>query len=291
MEDLKRLGKTEVLVPSIGFGTWGIGGFETPRHSLDDYYVTIIHKAIDLGLWLIDTAEYYAKGHSEELVGQAIKNYHREDVFIVTKVWYTNLRYDDIIRAANKSLKRLGTNYIDLYLVHWPNPSIPLKETMKAMELLVREGLVRFIGVSNFSVELLEEARSHLSREDIVANEVKYSILDRGIEKEALPYCQREGITVIAYTPLEKGKVAKEKVLVDVGNKYGKTAVQVALNWLISKDTVIAIPKAAKEEHIMEIAGAMGWRLSRKDIEFLDRVYEQQNILKLDIKHNFREDS
>jgi len=246
MRDVKKLGKSDVLVPSIGFGTWGIGGFEIPDYTFDNHYVAIIRKAIDLGLWLIDTAEYYAKGHSEELVGQAIKSYPRDEVFIVTKVWYTNLSYDDVIKAAKKSLKRLETSYIDLYLIHWPNPFIPLKETMKAMEFLVKEGLVRFIGVSNFNVDLMEEARSYLSREDIVANEVKYSILDRDIERDILPYCQKERITVIAYTPLEKGKVAKEKVLADIGRKYGKTATQVALNWLISKDNVIGNSKSCK---------------------------------------------
>ena len=273
MKDSKRLGKTDELIPAIGLGTWGIGGFEFPDYSMDDYYIRIIRRAIELGLSLIDTAEYYARGHSEELVGAAIKDFSREDVFIITKVWYANLRYEDVLKAARMSLKRLGVDYIDLYLIHWPNPSIPLKETMKAMEKLVNDGLVRHIGVSNFNVPLMEEARSYLSREDIVANEVKYSILDRRVENDVLPYCSKEGITVIAYTPLEKGKVARESVLKDIGIKYRKTAVQVALNWLISKDNVIAIPKTSKEERLVEFSGAMGWRLRKEDVELLEKYY------------------
>ena len=274
MKDLKILGKTKEYVPAIGLGTWGIGGYEMPDYSKDDHYVRIVRRAIELGLYLIDTAEYYGKGHAEEIVGSAIKDVPRDEVFIVTKVWYTNLRYDDVLKAARRSLKRLGVDYIDLYLIHWPNPAIPLRETMKAMEKLVNMGLVRYIGVSNFDVPLMEEARSYLSREDIVANEFKYSILDRRAERSVLPYCMRERITFIAYTPLEKGKVAQEKLLLDVGRKYGKTAVQVALNWLISKENVIAIPKTSKEERLVEFSEAMGWRLSKEDLELLNEHYK-----------------
>jgi diketogulonate reductase-like aldo/keto reductase len=273
LKDIKMLNRTGANIPSIGLGTWGIGGYGVPDHSKDKDYIAILKKAMELGLRLIDTAEYYGGGHTEELVGEAIKEFPRDEVFIITKVWGTNLRHDDLIRAAIRSLKRLQTNYIDLYLVHWRNYSIPLKETMKAMERLIDRGIVTYIGVSNFEVPDIEEARYELSKYDIVANEVKYSILDRSAEKEILPYCQREGITLIAYTPLEKGRVAKEAVLTEVGRKYGKTAVQVALNWLISKDVVVAIPKASREDHLVELVGSMNWRLSESDINYLNRVY------------------
>ena len=270
-KDLKELNRTGCKVPAIGLGTWKIGGSMTPDHSQDDLAIKALRHGISLGMWLIDTAEIYGGGHAEELVGEAIKIFNREKIFIVTKVWETNLRYDDVLKAAKRSLKRLKTNYIDLYLIHWPNPRIPLSETMKAMEKLVSDGLVRYIGVSNFSVELMEEARSYLSKEDIVVNQVKYNVYDRSIERDILPYCQKEGITLMAYTPLAKGSVSTDKTLIEIGRKYGKTAAQVALNWLISKDMVIAIPKAVRIEHIEENAGAMGWRLSEEDIRYIEQ--------------------
>lgn len=270
-KDLKELNRTGCKVPAIGLGTWKIGGSMTPDHSQDDLAIKALRHGISLGMWLIDTAEIYGGGHAEELVGEAIKIFNREKIFIVTKVWETNLRYDDVLKAAKRSLKRLKTNYIDLYLIHWPNPRIPLSETMKAMEKLVSDGLVRYIGVSNFSVKLMEEARSYLSKEDIVVNQVKYNVYDRSVERDILPYCQKEGITLMAYTPLAKGSVSTDKTLIEIGRKYGKTAAQVALNWLISKDMVIAIPKAVRIEHIEENAGAMGWRLSEEDIRYIEQ--------------------
>ncbi|MGQ4832770.1 MAG: aldo/keto reductase [Candidatus Asgardarchaeia archaeon] len=271
--DLKELNKTGVKVPAIGFGTWGIGGRMTPDYSHDKEAVEAIRYAIKLGMWLIDTAEIYGAGHSEELVGEAIKDFERDQVFIVTKVWETNLRYDDVIKAAKRSLSRLKSKYIDLYLVHWPSTRVPISETMKAMEKLVDDGLIRFIGVSNFDVDLMEEARAALSKTDIVVNQVKYNLYDRSVENDVLPYCQKERITLMAYTPLAKGSLAREPLLIEIGKKYGKTAAQVALNWLISKDMVIAIPKALDKKHIEENAGAMGWRLSVDDLKMLDSSF------------------
>ncbi|MHA1596075.1 MAG: aldo/keto reductase [Candidatus Asgardarchaeia archaeon] len=233
-----------------------------------------MRKAVSLGMWLIDTAEFYGAGHAEEVVGMAIEAFDRDEVFVVTKVWHTNLRYNDVIKAAERSLKRLKTDYIDLYLVHWPNPNIPLRETMKAMEKLVEDGMVLYVGVSNFDVSLMEEARSYFSHTDIVANQVKYNLLDRNVEKDVLPYCQEERITLIAYTPLEKGLLANDPFLSEIGKKYGKTSAQVALNWLISKDMVVAIPKAIEMEHIEENAGAMGWQLSEEDMKLIDEKFK-----------------
>ncbi len=273
VNDLKRLGKIDVWVPAIGIGTWGIGGYSYPDYSLDSYYIEVLRYGISLGMWLVDTAEYYGGGHTEELVGEAIKVFPREEVLIVTKVWGTHLRYDDVLKAARNSLRRLNISYIDLYLVHWPNPSIPLRETMKAMEKLWYEGLARFIGVSNFSLIELKEARSYLNKTDIVVNQVKYSLLDRRVEKDLLPYMEKEGILLMAYTPLEKGVLAKDPRLAEIGKKYGKTAAQVALNWLIYKENVMVIPKAANKKHLEENAGAMGWRLAREDYEYISRLF------------------
>ncbi|MCS7133582.1 MAG: aldo/keto reductase [Candidatus Caldarchaeum sp.] len=278
----KILGKTGESVAAIGLGTWGIGGREVADYSNDDKAVEAIRYAVELGMNHIDTAEIYAAGHSEELVGEAVKIYPRDEVFIATKVWPSNLRYDDVLRACRRSLERLRMKYVDLYMVHWPNPRIPVEETMKAMEKLVKDGLVRYIGVSNFDVPLLERAIEACKSEEIVSNQVVYSLAERGIEADVLPFCERNGITVVAYTPLGKGRIAVEarqrtsrgRVLADIAERYGKTPNQVALNWVIYKPNVITIPKSINKEHIQENAGGAGWRLAEEDYEQLSKTWK-----------------
>jgi len=270
---LKALGKSEVRIPSIGMGTWGIGGYGTRDTSRDKEAVEALQQGIELGMWLIDTAEMYGAGHSEELVGQAIKDSPREKVFIISKVLNTHLEYKEVIKACQRSLERLQTDFIDLYLIHFPSYRIPLEETMGAMENLVEQGLVRFIGVSNFPLNLMKEAQGYLGKTEIQANEVKYNLKCRYDEKDLLPYCQRERVTLIAYTPLEEGSLADNKLLQEVGKKYGKTAAQVALNWLICKENVITIPKAVNLRHLQENAEAMGWRISQEDLAQLSAAF------------------
>jgi diketogulonate reductase-like aldo/keto reductase len=277
----KSLGKTGESVAAIGLGTWNMGGRESPDYRDDERLIEAIRYAVELGMNHIDTAEMYAAGHAEELVGEAVKQFSRDEVFIATKVWPSNLRYEDVIRSCRRSLERLQLKYVDLYMVHWPNPRIPLQETMKAMEKLVKDGLVRYIGVSNFDVELLEEAMNALKREEIVANQVKYSLEAREVERELIPFCERNGITVTAYTPLGKGRIPAEaasntpegKILAEMAQRYGKTPVQIALNWVIWRPNVITIPKAARKEHLEENAGAAGWRLTEEDYKRLSAAY------------------
>ena len=273
--DLKVLGGTGVKVPAIGMGTWGIGGYSSKDSAHDDEAVLALRRGIELGMYLIDTAEMYGAGHAEEVVGEAIKPFPREEVFIVSKVLPANLHYADVIRAAQESLKRLQTDWIDLYLIHFPNPTIPLRETMEAMQKLVELKLIRYIGVSNFDVSLIEEARSYLSKNDIAVNQVEYSLLERSIEREVLPYSIERRITVMAYTPLGMGKLSRNEFLQELGKKYQKTAAQVALNWLIAKENVVAIPKAINISHLEENAGAMGWRLGGDDAEHISAYFSQ----------------
>ena len=244
--DLKELAKTSVQVPAIGMGTWGIGGYSYPDSSHDSEAIRALRRGFELGMCLIDTAEMYGAGHAEEIVGEAIKPFPREQVFIVSKVLPENLHYAHVIEAAEKSLKRLQTDYRDLYLIHSPNPRIPLRETMEAMEKLVERDLVRYIGVSNFDVSQMEETISYLCKNDMVVNQVEYSLLDRSVERDVLPYCTQQQVTVMAYTPLAKGRLSRNEFLRRIGQKYEKSATQVALNWLIAKENVIAIPKAIK---------------------------------------------
>jgi diketogulonate reductase-like aldo/keto reductase len=277
----KSLGKTGESVAAIGLGTWNMGGRESPDYRDDERLIEAIRYAVELGMNHIDTAEMYAAGHAEELVGEAVKQFSRDEVFIATKVWPSNLRYEDVIRSCRRSLERLQLKYVDLYMVHWPNPRIPLQETMKAMEKLVKDGLVRYIGVSNFDVELLEEAMNALKREEIVANQVEYSLEAREVERELIPFCERNGITVTAYTPLGKGRIPAEaasntprgKILAEMAQRYGKTPVQIALNWVIWRPNVITIPKAARKEHLEENAGAAGWRPTEEDYKRLSAAY------------------
>ena len=271
--DLKVLGKSEIRIPSIGMGTWGIGGYGVRDISTDKEAVAALQRGIELGMWLIDTAELYGAGHSEEVVGQAIKDFRREEVLIISKVHDKHLRYHEVIKACQESLQRLQTAYIDLYLIHFPNYRVPLKETMGAMEELVEQGVVRYIGVSNFPLSLMKEAQGYLSKAEIQANQVKYNLKCRYVEEDLLPYCQREGITLIAYTPLEEGSLAGNKLLQEVGKGYGKSAAQIALNWLIYREGVITIPKAINLRHLEENAGAMGWRMRQEDFEWLSSAF------------------
>jgi diketogulonate reductase-like aldo/keto reductase len=274
--EYKELGKTGEKIPALGLGTWGIGGFSYPDYSNDELAIEIIRFAVEIGMNFIDTAEMYGAGHSEELVGEAIKGI-RDKVFIATKVLPTNFRYEDVIKACERSLRRLKTSYIDLYQLHWPNPSIPIEETMRAMERLANEGKIRYIGISNFSVEETIEAMNALSKYEIVSNQVEYSLLVRDIEKDLLDFCRKNKITVIAYSPLARGELLKGKYyefLSKIGKKYNKTAAQVALNWLIIKENVVAIPKAFSKAKIVENMGAYGWKLSDEDLKAIDEFFK-----------------
>jgi len=260
----------EKKVSPIGLGTWMMGGgFWQPDYSQDELIVNVITYALSKGINLIDTAEMYGGGHTEELVGRAIRNFEREEIFIITKVWPTNLEPENLIKSARKSLERLNSKYIDALLIHWPNPSIPIRKSLTAMEQLVDEGIVRCIGVSNFDVRLLEEAMNYAKKHEIKINEIEYSVLNKSAEYDIIPFCEKNNIKVIAYTPLAKGRVKGIKLLEDIGKKYGKTPIQVALNYVMRR--AIPIPKASKKEHIDEILGALGWELSNEDYEEIRR--------------------
>lgn len=264
-----------VRIPVLGLGTWGMGGRLTPDTSRDEEEVAALRAGINLGMTHIDTAEEYGAGHAEELVGEAIEPYDRGDLFITTKVWRTHLRYDDLVSSMEASLRRLDVDYVDLYLVHWPNPEVPLRDTMRALEHCADEGYTWFIGVSNFSAPLLAEAQSYLRDHRLVADQVEYSLMEQSPERELLPYCQENDVMLIAYTPLAKGRLAKPRnaVLDFLAEKYEKTQAQVALNWLISQEKVVAIPKASRLEHLRDNVGAVGWRLSEEDFRKLSEAF------------------
>ena len=263
--DRKELGSTGEKVSAIGLGTWNI------RDS--NRMVEAIVKAVELGLDMVDTAEMYGDGSAEETVGRAIRLVGRDNIFITTKIMPDRFRDEHLVfKAVEASLKRLGIKEADLILVHWPVEDISVARMMKIMEKVADKGYTRYIGVSNFHVEHMEEALITLSKYDIVVNQVRYSVLDKSIEDRLLPYMIRNKITVQAYTPLERGRVVNNQVLIELGRKYAKTSVQVALNYLISHQYVTTIPKTERVDRVVEYKGALGWRLSEEDLLRLKRL-------------------
>jgi len=275
-----------IKIPVLGLGTYGMSGekkkgIDMPEYP-DEQQIAAIRAAIKLGMTHIDTAESYGNGHAEKLVAEAIKGFDREKLFITSKVSEENLHYGDVIASCEASLQRLGTNYIDLYLIHFPNPNIPIEETMRAMDFLVEKKSVRFIGVSNFSVEQLKEAQKY-AKNKIVANQVEYNLLvrnngkyNKNIESHIIPYCQKNNIMFIAYRPLGLGKLAKPgfALLDKMAKKYDKTQAQIALNWIISKKNVVTIVKASDTKHLKENVAAVGWKLNAEDMRKLDSEFE-----------------
>lgn len=257
----KTLGDTGERIPEIGLGTWQYAAGPVP-----------LRMGIALGATLIDTAERYG---TEPAVGEAIRGL-RDQVFLATKVRHENLRYADVLRAAANSLRALGVDHIDLYQIHRPNPEVPLAETMRALDELVAAGKVRYIGVSNFSIAQCEEAQS-LTRNRIVSNQVRYSLADRTIEADLLPWCQKNNITVIAFSPLARSIETirarlDRDVLERVARDEGRTVAQVALNWCTARPHVVAIPRASTVEHVGDVCAASGWRLSPSSMALLDGV-------------------
>ncbi|MEX2054537.1 MAG: aldo/keto reductase [Candidatus Colwellbacteria bacterium] len=269
-------------LPKVGLGTWLMGGAMEADTSEDNRSLQAIRSALELGYTHIDTAELYGNGHAEELVGEAIKGVEREGLVIATKVAKTHLRQNDVLRAAEGSLKRLGLDYIDIYYIHAPNPDIPLEETMEAMNKLVKEGLVRNIAVSNFTVDMLKEAQS-LADTKIVANQVEYSLstqlednhgYSKNVYSEMLPYCQNNDVILVAYRPVNRGELLRPHEAIDkMAEKYDKTRAQIVINWLVSQKNVVTIPMAQNEEHLKENLEAGDWEMDTEDIATLGEAY------------------
>ena len=273
----RPLGRTHESIPVVGLGTWGIGGEMGPDSSRDEAGIRALRLGLDLEIKFIDTAEMYGAGHSEELIARALEG-RRDKVFVASKVSPRHFAYNDVLDAAKRSLKRLGLKQMSLYQLHWPSSKIPIAETMRAMEKLVSDGLTRHIGVSNFSVEQMKEAQQSLSHEKIVSNQVEFSLVDRSVEARILPYCQKEGLTLIAYSPLGQGKIPRGrgssfKVLDEIAAKLDKSRNQVALGWVLQHDSVVAIPKAADPEHVRENAEVADWKLCSEDYQRLAKAF------------------
>lgn len=269
-------------LPILGMGIWMMGG-DTQRNPLnnDQADIDMLRYGLQRGITRIDTAERYANGHAEELVAQAIKGFDRSKLFISSKVWPEHLSYDGVMTAAKGSLERLGTSYLDLYMIHFPNPQFPIVETMRAMQDLVKQGLIKNIGVSNFSVAKLQEARQ-ASEIPIVYNQLHYNLIQREVEVEGvLSFCQENDIIVDAYRPLQRGKLAQKgiPILDEMAAKYDKTTAQIALNWLVSQANVTTICTMRTIDELESNLGAIGWQLEPADIEKLRSEFPDQEIV------------
>lgn len=274
--------KTGFSMPMFGLGTWQMGGRETRDFQNDDRRdILAIQKAIALGITHIDTAESYADGYAETLLGQAIAGHDRSKLFLTTKIHADHLKYDDVLKSCQASLKRMNTDYLDLYLIHSPSMQIPIQETLRAMDKLVQDGLVKNIGVSNFKTKRLEDAQKHTNNK-IVVNQVYYNLLMREPEHEGLlAYCQQNDIFLEAYRPLEKGMLLdnQSELITDLAKKYNKTPSQIAINWLISQKNVLTLSKTSTIKHLEENICALGWEMDQEDIEKLRKDFPNQVIV------------
>jgi diketogulonate reductase-like aldo/keto reductase len=271
---LKEFAKTGVKVSEVGVGTyydplWIVTAYLGWRRGASTK-IDAIRAGLESGVTLVDTAEIYG---SEPLVARAIGGTKRDELFLATKVWSNHLHRDSLIRAFNKSLKRLGTTYIDLYQVHWPNRRVPIAETMAAMEQLISEGKLMHPAVSNFNLEQLKEAQSALPRSELSSIQLDFSLIHRDVEGDILPYCDREKIALLAYYPLGHGKLPSDPRLDQASLQAGKTRAQIALRWLAGKPNVFPIPRASKADHVRENAGASDWELTDQARVDLDRLY------------------
>jgi len=302
--DYVPLGRSTSRVSPIGFGTWQAGDNTWGPDVNDEDCIRGLARGAQLGINLVDTAENYGHGHSEQVVGKALRIAGRRKIFVATKVSEHHLHAEDIAKACQGSMRRLNVRFIDLYQIHWTDPydQVPLRQTMRAMERLQNDGKIGEIGVSNFAVRDMVEARASLSRTDIVSNQVQYNLLHRDIEAQVLPYCARERITVLAYSPLARGLLAGRydpkrrptdevrtgavlfrtknlravapllQSMKDIARLRGRTPAQVALGWLRSHPGVIPIPGIKRPSQAEELSQTTSFSLTSRERQGLDRL-------------------
>lgn len=269
-----------IRIPKLGLGTWEMGGREKPDYKHDKQWIEAIETALKLGIRHIDTAERYGRGHSEELLGRACKGVNRDKLIITTKVSGENLDYESMLRSAENSLKRLQTGYIDLYLLHWPNPAVAISESMKAIHHLIEQGMIRYFGLSNYSVAEMLDVMAHTDQ-PIITNQLEYNLLTRNngrftknVEQDIMPFCLHHGISITAWRPLIKGDAdgLQRPEVLQLAGKYAKTPMQIALNWLLSKPLMLSIPKMSSRKHMHDNIEALHFSMEAKEYALLDAL-------------------
>lgn len=251
-------------VPALGMGTWNVGDHARTRAE----EIATLQLGLDLGLRLIDTAEMYGEGASESLIAEAIRG-RRDDVFLVSKVYPHNASLDGAVAACERSLRRLGTDRIDLYLLHWRG-GVPFEETIEAFLRLQAAGKIRHFGVSNLDLADMEELWEVPGGHRVAVNQLLYNLSRRGIEYDLLPWLREHGVPVMAYSPIEQARLLREPALRAFADRYGMTPAQVALGWLLQYDDIIAIPKTGHRERL------------RENVRALDIVFTPQQLTELD---------
>ncbi|MCD8486900.1 MAG: aldo/keto reductase [Desertifilum sp.] len=254
-------------IPVLGMGTWQMGESGKNRQS----EVKALQYGLDLGLSLIDTAEMYGEGGAEEVIAEAIAS-RRSEVFLVSKVYPHNASKQGAIAACERSLQRLKTDYLDLYLLHWRG-SIPLSETLEAFATLQQAGKIRSYGVSNFDLQDMQAAIGLENGSQIATNQVLYNLTRRGIEWDLLPWCRQHSIPVMAYSPIEQGRMLNHRTLNQLAEARGVSAAQIAIAWLLHQDNVIVIPKASHIDHVEQNYNALTLQLSPEELATLDSAF------------------
>ena len=255
-------------IPILGQGTWRMG----EKASQKQAEIDALKLGIDLGMTLIDTAEMYGEGSAEKVVAEAISG-QREEIYLVSKFYPYNASYEGVIAACDRSLSRLKTDYLDLYLLHWRG-SVPLSETLSGLQYLKQAGKILDYGVSNFDTDDMLEAESLPGGKEIVTNQVLYNLKRRGIEWDLLPWCKQRQIPIMAYSPVEQRAFVNDAKLDNIAKKYNASSTQIALSWLLHQDNVISIPKAVNPEHVRENYAALDLELTESDLQELDRAFK-----------------
>jgi|SRR5882724_6516354 len=260
------------LIPALGQGTWGMGEDPTKRPA----EIAALRLGLDLGMTLIDTAEMYGEGGAEEVIGEAIAG-RRDEVFLVSKVYPHNATRRGAIEACGRSLLRLKTDYLDLYLLHWRG-TVPLVETLAAFQALKQAGKIRDYGVSNFDQPDMDEATALPGGDEIVTDQVMYNLRHRGIEWDLLPWCRERGIPIMAYSPIEHSPREQQGMLDHprlrlVAVRHHAIPAQIALAWLLQQEDITVIPKASHTAHVRENRAALDLKLTNEDLMELDRAF------------------
>lgn len=274
-----KFSNDEKLISPIGVGTYYDPSWIAAARLLKvrkgkEQKVRAIKTALESGINFIDTAEMY---QTEPLVREAIQGYDRDSIFIATKVLPTHYTYEKLIKSCNRSLKNLGVKYIDLYQLHMQSSQSKIEEALRAMEFLMDQGKIRHIGISNFDLAHMKMASEYLKKYRISSTQMNFNVAHRNIERDIVPYCKDERISILAYFPLSHGKLVNsdervKQVMETISQNHGKkTMAQIVLNWFISKyDFVFPIPRASNPEHVKENAGAMGWKMNQEEIRMLE---------------------
>ena len=275
----RPLGRTGALASAIGQGTTKTGPWSDASAIRDQERIAVLQHGIELGMHLIDTAELYGGGHAEDVVGRAIAG-RRDRVVLASKFNPAHSGYASLLAAAEASLRRLRTDYLDLYQLHWPEPRIPFEETVAALERLVADGKVRWVGFGNMTPAQIARARRMASGLPVVSVQVEYNLVQRAAEDDVLPYCEEAGLTPLAYSVLDRGASMapgpRRALLARLATKHECTVAQIMIAWVLRRPGVIALVKAASRQHTTQNAAAVGVQLDSVDVTALDQLFEQQ---------------